>query len=67
MCLAVILPDEAFVLNVPASAGVVIVTTDAGILGLCVAMETSTWVSLSGMATEDLEIYSVLKGLGVRL
>lgn len=49
--MALVPPDGAFVLSAPGSAGVAIVTTDAGIRGLCVVMETSAGVSLSGMAT----------------
>lgn len=35
MCLTVVPPDEVFVLNVPGSARVAIVTTNVGIHGLC--------------------------------
>jgi len=65
MCfLAVVPPDGDFVLSAPGSAWVAIVTADAGIQGLGVAMETSSCVSLSGMATEALEIRAGPEGLG---
>lgn len=67
MCLTVVPPDEVFVLNVPGSARVAIVTTNVGIHGLCVVMETNTCMSLSGTATENLRMQSALKGLGGRL
>lgn len=51
-------------LSAPGPAGVAIVTTDAGIQGLCVPVETSSWVSLSGMATEALGTQSGPEGFG---
>lgn len=50
-------------LNVPGSARVAIVTTNVGIHGLSVVMETNTCMSSSGN-TENLRIQSALKGLG---
>lgn len=64
MCFpAVVPPDGDFVLSAPGSAGVAIATTEAGTLGLCVAMETSGWVSLSGRAMEALGSQSGPEGL----
>lgn len=65
MCFpTVVPPDGDFVLSAPGSAGVAVATAEAGTFGLCVAMETSRWVSLRGMATEALGSPPGPEGLG---